>query len=56
LTDARVVPVVGIPGSWSSEALADAVAARTGRRLLVDLADVVLDTARGSVTAGDLDL
>lgn len=34
------VAVVGLPGKWSSEALADALAERTGFRLIVDMAKV----------------
>ena len=39
----RRIGVVGIPGKWSTEALADALEARTGFRLVIDMADVVLD-------------
>jgi ATP-grasp enzyme of GAK system len=46
------IAVVGIPGGWSSEALADAVAQATGERLLVDLEDARLDLAAGSVLCG----
>jgi tetrahydromethanopterin:alpha-L-glutamate ligase len=37
------VGVVGIPGKWSTETLADAVEARTGFRLVIDMAEVSLD-------------
>lgn len=43
------IAVIGIPGGWSSEALADAVARATGRRLLLDLGSARLDMASGSV-------
>ena len=43
------IAVVGIPGGWSSEALADAVGKATGQRLLVDLDAARLDLAAGSV-------
>lgn len=46
------IAVVGIPGGWSSEALADAVAQATGERLLVDLDAARLDLAAGSVFCG----
>lgn len=36
------IGVVGIPGKWSTEALADAIEARTGFRLVIDMADVEL--------------
>jgi ribosomal protein S6--L-glutamate ligase len=39
------IGVIGLPGKWSSETLADAVQARTGERLLFDMADVRLDLA-----------
>jgi len=47
---------VGVAGGWSSEALADAFASRTGFRLLVDMRRVVFDAARGTVTFGGVDL
>lgn len=50
------VGVVGVPGGWSSEKLADALAERTGYRLLVDMARVGLDLARGAVLYEGLDL
>jgi ribosomal protein S6--L-glutamate ligase len=37
------IGVVGIPGKWSTETLADAVEARTGFRLVVDMGAVELD-------------
>ncbi len=37
------IAVVGIPGKWSTEVLADAVERETGFRLVVDMAEVVLD-------------
>jgi len=37
------IGVVGLPGKWSTETLADAVENRTGRRLVVDMSEVVLD-------------
>ncbi len=46
------IAVVGIPGGWSSEALADAVAQATGKRLLVDLDAARLDLATGQVLCG----
>ncbi|MCB1858459.1 MAG: GAK system ATP-grasp enzyme [Gammaproteobacteria bacterium] len=41
----RKIGVVGIPGRWSTETLADAVAERTGFRLVVDMREVELDLA-----------
>jgi len=43
------IGVVGIPGKWSSEALADAVANKTGHRLLIDMAGIDVSLADGSV-------
>lgn len=43
------IGVIGIPGGWSSELLADTVAAKTGFRLLVDMAEVRLDLHNGAV-------
>jgi ribosomal protein S6--L-glutamate ligase len=43
------IAVIGIPGGWSSEALADAVARATGQRLLLDLGSARLDMASGRV-------
>jgi tetrahydromethanopterin:alpha-L-glutamate ligase len=37
------IGVVGIPGKWSTETLADAVEQRTGFRLIIDMASVELD-------------
>lgn len=50
------IGVVGVPGAWSSEALADAVGERTGVRLLIDMSRCVVDLATGRVSHGDLDL
>ncbi len=46
------IAVVGIPGGWSSETLADAVAEATGERILVDLAQARLDLETGRLTCG----
>ncbi|MCB9919827.1 MAG: GAK system ATP-grasp enzyme [Planctomycetes bacterium] len=43
--------VVGTPGGWSSEHLADSFSARTGSRYLIDMSRVVLDMSAGSVLA-----
>ncbi|MES9845678.1 MAG: hypothetical protein ABW131_13600, partial [Candidatus Sedimenticola sp. 6PFRAG5] len=37
------IGVIGIPGKWSTETLADAVEQRTGFRLVIDMAKVALD-------------
>jgi len=60
LTDLNIVDlnigVVGIPGKWSTDTLADAVETRTGRRIVVDMGRVELDLAAGRLLHGDIDL
>ncbi|UFI03355.1 GAK system ATP-grasp enzyme [Roseibium aggregatum] len=55
MTDLRI-GVVGIPGKWSTEVLADALEAQTGFRCVVDMADVVLDLEARALMAGQIDL
>jgi len=50
------IGVVGIPGKWSSEELADRVAERTGFRLLINMAETRLDLESGSLIYQDHDL
>ena len=50
------IGVVGIPGKWSTDTLADSVESRTGRRLVVDMGRVELDLASGRLLHGDTDL
>ena len=50
------IGVVGIPGKWSTDTLADAVETRTGRRIVVDMGRVELDLAAGHLLHGELDL
>lgn len=50
------IGVIGTVGGWSSELLADAVAERTGERLLIDLAEVRFDLDRGEVWFQALEL
>ena len=40
------IGVIGIPGKWSTEILADAVEKSTGQRLVIDMAGVSLDLER----------
>jgi ribosomal protein S6--L-glutamate ligase len=47
------IGVVGTCGGWSSEKLADTVAAKTGYRLLVDMERVAVDLTTGSATFED---
>ena len=50
------IAVIGIPGKWSSEVLADEVERATGFRLVVDMNQVVLDLAMGSLRYKEFDL
>lgn len=50
------IGVVGIPGKWSTDTLADTVATRTGRRIVIDMGRVELDLAEGRLLHGDIDL
>lgn len=50
------IGVVGNPGGWSSESLADAAARRTGERILIDMGRVWLDLAAGAAWCGDVNL
>jgi len=50
------IGVIGIPGKWSTETLADAVERKTGSRLVIDMADVSLDLNNNRLLAGDTDL
>jgi ribosomal protein S6--L-glutamate ligase len=50
------IGVVGLPGKWSTETLADAVEAATGMRLVVDMSDVALDLDGRRLLYGEQDL
>lgn len=50
------VGVVGVPGAWSSERLADAVAEQTGSRSLIDMSRCAVDLTHGRVLHEDVDL
>ncbi|MCW8963653.1 MAG: GAK system ATP-grasp enzyme [Gammaproteobacteria bacterium] len=50
------IGVIGIPGKWSTETLADAVERQTGFRLVIDMADVSLDLVNNSLRVGDNNL
>ena len=51
-----VIAVIGIPGKWSTEVLADRLEAKTGTRHVIDMADVTFDSSAGTLTAKGLDL
>ncbi|MCP4129197.1 MAG: GAK system ATP-grasp enzyme [Gammaproteobacteria bacterium] len=48
--------VVGIPGKWSTETLADAIEQRTGFRLVIDMGKVELDLEENRLLFEDHDL
>lgn len=48
----KKIAVIGVQGGWSSERLADAVAQRTGFRLLLDAERLRWDSACGSLALG----
>lgn len=43
------IGVVGIPGKWSTEVLADAIEAKTGFRLIIDIEQIVADLTTPTV-------
>jgi tetrahydromethanopterin:alpha-L-glutamate ligase len=53
---AEKIGVIGIPGKWSTEVLADAVEQRTGFRLVIDMAEVALDLHSGRLLYREHDL
>jgi ATP-grasp enzyme of GAK system len=52
----KKIAVIGIPGKWSTEVLADALEERTGFRLVLDMADVHADLENNTLWAGDVNL
>ncbi len=50
------VAVIGIPGKWSTEVLADALESRTDFRLVLDMAHIWADVTAGQVFAGNTNL
>ena len=50
------IGVIGLPGKWSTEALADAVEERTGYRRVIDMGEVYLDLERQRLLFQDQDL
>jgi ribosomal protein S6--L-glutamate ligase len=55
VAEARI-GVIGLPGKWSTETLADAVQARTGGRLVIDMGEVALDLVNNSLRYREHDL
>lgn len=52
----KKIGVVGIPGKWSSEYLADVLQEKTGFRLLIPIDELTIDTCRGTAVCGNVDL
>ena len=50
------IGVIGIAGKWSTEALADAVEAQTGHRLVIEMGEVTLDLERQRLLFREQDL
>lgn len=50
------IAVIGVPGKWSTETLADEVEQATGFRLIIDMNQVVLDLGSGSLRYKAFDL
>ena len=50
------IGIVGLPGKWSTETLADAVEASTGKRLVIDMSNVALDLDGRKLLYGKHDL
>lgn len=48
--------MIGVPGGWSTEALADAFGERTGTRIVIDAERLRADTERTTVLCDDVDL
>ena len=52
----KKIGIVGIPGKWSTETLADAIQERTGFRLVIDMAEVQLDLDQRTLSYRDHNL
>jgi ribosomal protein S6--L-glutamate ligase len=50
------IGVIGIPGKWSTEILADRVEEATGYRQVIDMTQVAFDGVNNRLMAGDVDL
>ena len=50
------IAVIGIPGKWSTEVLADAVEEKTGFRLVLDMNQLSADLNTGQLMAGEFSL
>lgn len=52
----KKIAVIGIPGKWSTEVLADALEERTGFRLVLDMAEIHADLETNSLWARGVNL
>ncbi|MFT2112197.1 GAK system ATP-grasp enzyme [Marinomonas sp. 2405UD68-3] len=50
------IGVIGIPGKWSTEVLADKIESKTGYRLVIDMADIALDLENKRLLANGINL
>ena len=50
------IGVIGTPGKWSTESLADAFGGRTGYRQVIDMGAAVLDLDQGRLICDGVDL
>ena len=55
MTNPRIA-VIGIPGKWSTEVLAERIATKTGACPVIDMAEVTFQSAAGALTAHGLNL
>lgn len=52
----KKIAVIGIPGKWSTEVLADRIEEKTGFRLVLDMKDVWANLETNTLWAGDVNL
>lgn len=52
----KKIAVIGIPGKWSTEVLADAIEERTGYRQVIAMSSVFADLQSGKLLANDINL
>ncbi len=50
------IAVIGIPGKWSTEVLADAIEVKTDFRLVLDMNQITADLMTGNLLAGETEL
>ena len=55
MTNPRIA-VIGVPAKWSTEVLAERIAAKTGACPVIDMAEVTFQSAAGALTARGLNL